>query len=56
MSAILPLRLQEVSYAAGGRSIIERVSLPVRRTVFCSGRRNSAAIFTPGPEPERRRA
>ena len=27
MSAILPLRLEEVSFAAGGRAIIERVSL-----------------------------
>jgi tungstate transport system ATP-binding protein len=27
MSAILPLRLEEVSYAAGGRTIIDRVSL-----------------------------
>ena len=27
MSAILPLRLEEVSYRAGGRAIIERVSL-----------------------------
>ncbi|MGH8708730.1 MAG: ATP-binding cassette domain-containing protein [Burkholderiales bacterium] len=27
MSAILPLRLEEVSYAAGGRAIIDRVSL-----------------------------
>ncbi len=27
MSAILPLRLEDVSYAAGGRAIIERVSL-----------------------------